>query len=80
MWIWCGGIFNYHFTANLSLESNSERILKIVKISPSYLQEYGGLLFWNSVFVAEDKFRSCKQCSGTFDFHKNTCQAQQSVL
>jgi len=44
----CGGIFSYHFTANVSL-SLTVKELGSVRICQSYHHEFGGLLFWNSV-------------------------------
>ena len=40
----CGGIFSYHFTANLSPSLTVEEFWKSVKIWQSYRYEFGGPL------------------------------------
>jgi len=40
----CGGIFSYHFSANLSLNLTVKEFWKSVKIWQSYRHEFGGLL------------------------------------
>ena len=50
----CGGIFNYHFTANLSLSLTMKEFWKSVKIWQSYRHEFGGpVFFWNTVYCSE---------------------------
>jgi len=45
----CGGIFSYHFTANLSLSLTVKDFWKSVKIWQSYRHEFDGPVFWNTV-------------------------------
>ena len=45
MHLMCGGIFSYHFTANLSLSLIVKEFWKSVKIWQSYRYEFGGPLF-----------------------------------
>ena len=47
-----GAIFNYCFTTNLSLSlTGKEFFFKSAKIWQSYSHEFGGLLFWKTVYV-----------------------------
>jgi len=48
----CGGIFSYHFTANLSLSLTMKEFWKSVKIWQSESHEFGGPVFWNTVYTA----------------------------
>jgi len=47
----CGGIFSDHFTANLSPSLTVKELWKSVKIWQSYRYEFGGPLFWNTVYM-----------------------------
>jgi len=44
-----GGIFSYHFTANLSPSLTMKGFWSSVKIWQSYRYEFGGPVFWNTV-------------------------------
>jgi len=46
-----GGIFDYHFTANLSSSLTVKEFWKSVNIWQSYRHESGGPLFWNTVYI-----------------------------
>ena len=49
----CGGIFSYHFTANLSPSLTVKEFWKSVKVWQSYCYEFGGPLFlWNTVYMS----------------------------
>jgi len=43
--LWYGGIFSYHFTANLSLSLTVEEFWKLVKVWQGYRHDFGSLLF-----------------------------------
>jgi len=47
----CGGIFSYHFAADLSPSLTVKEFWKSVTIWQSYRHEFGGLLFWNTVYI-----------------------------
>jgi len=47
----CGGIFCYHFTANLLLNVRVKEFWKSVKISRSCHYQFGVLLFSNTVYT-----------------------------
>jgi len=47
----CGGIFNYHFTANLSPSLTVKELWRSVKTWQSYRYGFGGPLFWNTVYI-----------------------------
>ena len=48
----CGGIFSYHFTANLPTSLTVKEFWKSVKIWQIYRHEFGGpVFFWNTVYI-----------------------------
>jgi len=57
----CGGIFNYHFTANLSLSLTLKEFWKSIKIWQSYRHELGGPAFLehNAVFAYTISMATC---------------------
>jgi len=59
----CGGIFSYHFTANLSQSLAVKEFWKSVKIWQSYRHQFGGPVFLNTVY----NVRICSTQGG----HKN---------
>jgi len=44
----CGGIFSYHFTANLSFSLTVKEFWKSAKIWQSYRHEFGGPVFFGT--------------------------------
>jgi len=54
----CGGIFRYHFTANLSLSLTTTEFWKSVKIWQSYRHEFGGPVFLEHSVVTGSIARS----------------------
>ena len=64
----CGGIFSYHFTANLSPSLTVNEFWKSVKIWQSYRYEFGGPLFGTQYhkhqFNASKFLRSQQTISG----------------
>ena len=55
----CGGLFSYNFTANLSLSLTAKEFWKSVKIWQSYRHEFGGPVFWNTVYNACSNRHEC---------------------
>jgi len=54
----CGGSLTiYHFTANLSPSLTVKEFWKSVQIWQSCRHEFGGLLFWNTVYSALEALR-----------------------
>jgi len=49
----CGGILNNHMTANLMLNQPVKEFWKSVKIWHSYCYDFGGLLFWNIMYITK---------------------------
>jgi len=51
MHLMCGGIFSHQFTANLLLNQPLKEFWKSLKIWQRYCHEFGGVLFWNTVYI-----------------------------
>jgi len=66
----CGGIFSYHFTTNLSLSLTIKEFWKSVKIWQSYRHEFGGPVFWNTVYI---HFRGFLPRNGVCHLQNSLC-------